>query len=85
MTAKMLAFPLARRVAFVRKQANSMAIRSEDLAEKYIALQMRTQADTLRNKGIEETTVSREVASLERAIRSELARMLDCPDEGGVA
>ncbi|MGW9331602.1 DUF6074 family protein [Bosea sp. NPDC055594] len=84
MTAKMLCFPLARRVAFVRKQANSMAMRSEALAEKYVAHQMRLQAETLRNKGLGEGVASSEVASLERAIRAELALMLSRP-QGGVA
>ncbi|WP_365877783.1 DUF6074 family protein [Bosea sp. (in: a-proteobacteria)] len=83
-TATMLCFPLARRVAFVRKQANSMAMRSEALAEKYIAIQMRLQAETLRNKGLGEGVVISEVASLERAIRAELALMLS-RSQGGVA
>ena len=84
MTAKMLCFPLARRVAFVRKQANSMAMRSEALAEKYITLQMRLQAETLRNKGLGEGVIISEVASLERAIRAELALMLS-RSQAGVA
>ncbi|HEV7339031.1 MAG TPA: DUF6074 family protein [Bosea sp. (in: a-proteobacteria)] len=84
MTARVLCFPLARRVAFVRKQANSMAMRSEALAEKYVALQMRLQAETLRKKGLGEGDVIREVASLEQAIRAELALMLS-RSQGGVA
>lgn len=84
MTAKMIAFPLARRRAFVLRQANSMAIRSEGLAERYLEQQLRLQADTLANKGIAPEVAAREVAALERAIRSELAGMATV-SEGGVA
>lgn len=84
MTAQILAFPLARRRAFIIRQANSMAIRSEGLAEKYLEQQLRLQSETLLGKGVCPASVAREVASLERAIRSELSNIFQS-SEGGVA
>lgn len=84
MTAKVIPFPLARRSEFVLRQANSMAMRSPVLAEKYLSQQMRLQAETLDRRGIPAEVVAREVASMERAIRSRLAGISPAT-EGGVA
>lgn len=84
MPAKVIPFPLARRSEFVLRQARSMAMRSPDLAEKYLDQQMRLQAETLARRGIAAEVVAHEVASLERAIRSRLAGLAPATN-GGVA
>lgn len=84
MAAEVVPFPLARRVAFIRKQASSMAARSCGLAEKYLALQMRIQASALSSRGVDAQAVAREVEAMERAIRVELTAML-AKQKGGAA
>lgn len=84
MTAQIIAFPLARRRAFIVRQAGSMAIRSVELAEGYLAQQLRLQADAMLRKGIPPETVDREVGALERAIRAELSNQIH-HTQGGVA
>ena len=84
MTAQIMAFPLARRRAFIVRQAGSMSTRSEDLSERYLAQQLRLQADALLRKGIAPAMVDHEVAALERAIRDELFAQIH-HSQGGVA
>lgn len=79
MSAVIVPFPLARRRAFVVKQANSMAIREDGAAERYLVDALERQFTTLTRKGVSEATAAREVRALETAIRVELARMTAAP------
>ena len=70
--ATVLAFPLARRGRFIRKQASWLAGMSDRGLERTLWSQLQLQRDALLNKGVDPRTVDVEVGALERAIRAEL-------------
>jgi hypothetical protein len=77
MAAKIFAFPSTRRVAFVRRQAASMAARPPGEAQAYLELAIRRQRDALLRKG---DVVERDMKALECAIRCALWRSVLTPD-----
>jgi hypothetical protein len=80
MAAKIFAFPSTRRVAFVRRQAASMAARPPGEAQAYLELAIRRQRDTLLRKGVPADVVERDMKALECAIRCALWRSVLTPD-----
>jgi hypothetical protein len=83
MEAQILPFPIARRWAFVFKQAEHAALMHPDAGERYVLRQLKLQADTLRRKGVAEDLIQRELGCLETAIRAALWKAVNTP--GGAA
>jgi hypothetical protein len=77
-----LPFPLARRRAFVRRQAEWFVSQPRHAAEKNLRHQINVQADVLLRKGVAPEVVEREAADLERAIRQEAMRRTFSPRMG---
>jgi hypothetical protein len=72
MTATILPFPIARRRAFIAKQADHALCLNPDSAERYLQYQLQVQRDAMRRRGVAEDLIARELKCMERAIRSEL-------------
>jgi hypothetical protein len=81
--AEILAFPLARRRALIRKQAAWFGEQTARGAERNLGRQLEVQADALLRKGVDPDQVAREIAALEGAIRAEVWRLVLTP--GGAA
>ena len=81
--AEIIPFPLARRVEFVRRQANCALNMKPESGERHILRQVDQQRDILLRKGVSPEFVQRECGSLEAAIRAALWRGVLTP--GGVA
>ena len=75
MTATVLPFPLARRRAYVLRQAAQIARCSPQGAAGYLRNQMAVQRDSLLCKGIDADAVDQALRDAERAIRSEAFRL----------
>jgi hypothetical protein len=73
-TATVLPFPIARRVAFIRKQADQSACLNPSASERYLEYQLQVQRDAMRRRGVAEGLVDRELKCMEAAIRQELLR-----------
>lgn len=71
-SATIVPFPLARRKAFIQKQANRAADLNADSGERHIQQQLKCQADAMRRKGIDEDLIARELRCMESAIRAAL-------------
>ena len=69
--ADVVAFPLARRRDFIRRQARYLATQGPHAAEQNLAYQLRKQRETLLSKGITTLDVEAQVQALEMAIRLE--------------
>jgi hypothetical protein len=69
-------FPSSRRHAFVRRHAAIMVSLSRSSAERHLRRQLRVQSDAFARRGIAEALIARERRELERAIRSEVCRLL---------
>ena len=67
-------FPLAARVAFIRRHAEIVANLSVESSARHIAQQAKTQRDALARRGISESLINREIKSLENALRSDVLR-----------
>jgi hypothetical protein len=74
MTATILPYPIASRVAFIRKQADQSACLNPCAAERYLEYQLQVQRDAMRRRGVAEDLVDRELKCMEAAIRHELLR-----------
>jgi hypothetical protein len=72
--AEIIPFPLARRHAFIQKQANRAAELNADSGERHIQHQIQCQADAMRRKGIDEDLITREMKYMESAVRAALWR-----------
>jgi hypothetical protein len=70
----LLAFPLERRIGFVRRLAAQVLARRADVGNRRLAAQLRVQAEALKRKGLGDDVVRRETASLEAAVRREIWR-----------
>jgi len=81
--AEVIAFPLARRVGYVRKQGQWYAEQAPKAAESNLRRQMQVQLGALLNRGVDPSTAEREVQALEAAIRCEVWRVILTP--GGAA
>lgn len=74
MTAAVLPFPIARRQAFIRKQADHATCLNPDAAERYVQYQLQVQCEAMRRRGVAEDLIARELKCVEAAIRQELLR-----------
>ena len=75
-SAEILAFPLTRRAAFIRRHAARMANLRESTAEKHLRTQLDLQAKTMRKRGIPAPEIELQIQSAEAAIRAELWRLV---------
>jgi hypothetical protein len=81
MTVTVLPFPLAKRRAYVRRQAAQIAEQSELGACRYLRQQLGLQRQSLHDKGVAPETIERQLSDLEAAIRAEACRLV----KGGAA
>jgi hypothetical protein len=65
-------FPLARRRAFIARQAKYAAVLNATACERHIATQIKIQREAMLRKGIDERLVRRELSHMELAIRTAL-------------
>jgi uncharacterized protein DUF6074 len=70
MTAEVLPFPLARRLDFIERQATRALELKPSSGQRHIEIQLQMQADAMRRRGVAETLITRELASMEAAIRA---------------
>ena len=75
MTAEVLAFPPARRRAYVRRQATLIAGHSVDGGRRYLQQQLEIQQQSLACKGVEPEAVAKAIAELEAVISAEVGRL----------
>jgi hypothetical protein len=75
MTAAVLPFPIARRRAFIQKQADHATCLRPDVAGRYLEYQLQVQRDAMRRRGVAEDLIARELKCMEAAIRLELLRV----------
>jgi hypothetical protein len=66
--ASVVAFPLARRLSFVRKQAARMAELSAAQADTHLRRALNVQATILRGKGVSEREIEEQLRNLETEI-----------------
>lgn len=64
----------------IDRQAFYAAQLSPDAAERHIARQLRTQADIMRRKGVDERFIRRELSAMEDAIRHALCKAFQAPE-----
>lgn len=69
--AKMIAFPGARRVGEIRRLAEQMRRLPYERGEAHLRQQLRNKAEALRRRGLTERQITREIASMEAAVRGE--------------
>ena len=70
-----LPFPIARRQAFIRKQADHSTCLNPDAAERYLSYQVQVQREAMRRRGVAEDLIAHELRCMEAAIRRELQRV----------
>ena len=70
MTASVVPFPLARRRAFIERQAHHAAELNADSGVRYLQHQIKLQGDAMRRKGIQEDLIQRELRCMGQAIRA---------------
>jgi hypothetical protein len=75
MSADVLPFPIARRSAFIQKQADHATCLRPDAAGRYIEYQLQVQRDAMRRRGVAEDLIARELKCMEAAISLELLRV----------
>ena len=73
-SADIVPFPIARRRAFIRKQADHAACMNPDASARYLEYQLQVQRDAMRRRGITEDLIALELKCMERAVRQELLR-----------
>jgi hypothetical protein len=81
--AEIVPFPLARRRAYIMRQALWFANQRHKAAESYLRHQLSIQADALTRRGVAPARVKAEVTALEAAIRIQATRLMLTP--GGAA
>lgn len=69
-------FPLARRAAFVRKQAVHLASLSPQARESCLREVLRVQRGVMTRRGVDDAVIEREIDSLRLAIGADLGRLL---------
>jgi hypothetical protein len=74
MTALIVPFPIARRQAFIQKQADHATCLNPDAAARYLQYQLQVQGDAMRRRGVAEDLIARELKCMEAAVRRELLR-----------
>jgi hypothetical protein len=75
-TTRLLAFPLERRRALVRRLAAQVLARRAADGEQHLAAQLRRQATSMTRKGFNDDVVLRETTSLEAAVRAQMWRFV---------
>ena len=70
MTAAILPFPIARRRAFISKQAAQAALMHPEAGVQYLRHQLNVQAEAMRRKGVDEALIQRELRCMGQAIRA---------------
>jgi hypothetical protein len=70
MSAAIVPFPIARRRAFIAKQAHHAAELNADSGVRYLQHQIKIQGDAMRRKGIDEDLIQRELRCMAHAIRA---------------
>jgi len=70
MTASIVPFPLARRRAFIQKQADHATCLNPSASERYLEYQLQVQRDAMRRKGIDEALIQHELLCMRRAIQA---------------
>jgi hypothetical protein len=83
MSAIVLPFPFANRVAFLRRQLGYLRSISPAAAERHVARQVDLQRASLTSKGIASEVIDAELSALERAIHAGLCWADQAP--GGAA
>ena len=73
---RLLVFPLAARIALVRRLAQQILARHPEEGEKHLALQLRRQDAVLRRKGLVDDVVRRELEAFTAAVRREIWRIV---------
>jgi hypothetical protein len=56
-SAEILPFPIARRRAFIRKQADHASLMNPDAGIRYVIHALDVQAEAMRRKGIDEALI----------------------------
>jgi Family of unknown function (DUF6074) len=77
--ARMLAFPLNRRSALVRKLAAQMLSRSPAEAEAHLAFERRRHRRLLTRRQIPAAEIDVQIRALQAAVRAELWRLVMAP------
>lgn len=76
MTADILAFPLNRRLGYIRRQGDWLASMSAKAADSVLLQQLQVQRDTLLRKGVDLVAVEVQLKELEDAIRAEVWKLV---------
>jgi hypothetical protein len=77
--ADLIPFPLVRRRTFICRNAQRISTAGEPTAERLLAHAIQQQADVMTRRGFDPAVISREVRSLEIAIRAEIFRLTNAP------
>ena len=75
MSADIVPFPIARRSAFIQKQADHATCLNPDASARYLNHQLQVQYDAMRRRGVTEDLIARELKCMEAAISLELLRV----------
>jgi Family of unknown function (DUF6074) len=84
--AVLLAFPLAKRHALVKKLAAQMLAREPSEAETHLGVELRRHGRVLLRRQFSKATVQTQLRSLERSVRAKLWQLVMLPpttDQGG--
>jgi hypothetical protein len=73
-TAIILPFPIARRQAFIQKQANQVMCLNASSARCYLEYQLKIQRGAMQRRGVADDLIARELKCMESAVRQELLR-----------
>jgi hypothetical protein len=66
--AVVIPFPVARRRAYIARQASHAALMNPDAGTRYLEHQIEIQAQAMRRKGVSEDLIEREVRCMKSAI-----------------
>lgn len=75
MTAKVVPFPLARRVDLIQRQAQYALCLKPAKAEQHIQRQLQCQREALRRRGVAEDIITSEIEGMEAAVRAAMWRL----------
>lgn len=70
--AEVVPFPMARRRAYVARQAAHIATMNDLSGERYLRKQVEMQADVMARRGVAPEVIARECATLRTAVRGAL-------------
>jgi hypothetical protein len=81
-TARVLAFPFARRHALINRLARQMLARSPELAERHLVAELRRHQDTLGRRQLSDDVICAQLQALEGAVRRQLGQLAESQPEG---